>query len=120
MWFNTCLSPADQHRTQLQELHLTALKGTLVKIKLDYNEPEPQKNEKDGITDHREAEYKRKMKQQREGRQTRENNLLLGDYVLVKQPRKNKWSTPYELVFYVVCSLCRDASQFVEMPVNLS
>lgn len=70
----------------------------------------------------------RKMKQQREGRKTRENNLLLGDYVLVKQPRKNKWSTPYEPVFYVVCSIrgsqitarrvtdgrtvCRDASQF--------
>jgi len=46
------------------------------------------------------------MKQQREGRKTRENNLLLGDYVLVKQPRKNKWSTPYEPVFYVVCSIC--------------
>ena len=68
------------------------------------------------------------MKQQREGRKTRENNLLLGDYVLVKQPRKNKWSTPYEPVFYAVCSIrgsqktarrvtdgrtvCRDASQF--------
>ena len=48
--------------------------------------------------------------------------------MLVKRPRKNKWSTPYERVFYVVCSirgsqvtargvtdgqtLCRDASQF--------
>jgi len=58
------------------------------------------------------------MKQQREGRKTREK----------KQPRKNKWSTPYEPVFYVVCSIrgsqvtarrvtdgrtvCRDASQF--------
>ena len=68
------------------------------------------------------------MKQQREGRKTRENNLLLGDYVLVKQPRQNKWSTPYEPVFYVVCNIrgsqitarrvtdgrtvCRDASRF--------
>ena len=59
---------------------------------------------------------------------TRQNNLLLGDYVVVKQPRKNKWSTLYEPVFYVVCSIlgsqitarrvtdgrtvCRDASQF--------
>ena len=48
--------------------------------------------------------------------------------MLVKQPRKNKWSTPFEPVFYVVCSIrgsqvtarrvtdgrtvCRDASQF--------
>ena len=68
------------------------------------------------------------MKQQRDGRKTRENRLLLGDYVLVKQPKKNKWSTPYEPVLYVVYSIqgsritarrvtdgrtvCRDASQF--------
>ena len=48
--------------------------------------------------------------------------------MLVKQPRKKKWSTPFEPVFYVVCSIrgsqvtvgrvtdgrtvCRDASQF--------
>ena len=48
--------------------------------------------------------------------------------MLVKQPRKNKWSTAFEPVFYVVCSIrgsqvtarrvtdgrtvCRDASQF--------
>ena len=105
-----------------------ALKGTSVRTKLDYIEPEPQRNEKDDIIDRRDAVYKQKMKQQREGRKTRENNLLLGDYVLVKQPKKNKWSTPYEPVFYVVCSIhgsqitarrvtdgrtvCRDASQF--------
>ena len=105
-----------------------ALKGTSVRTKLDYIEPEPQRNEKDDLIDRRDAEYKQKMKQQREGRKTRENNLLLGDYMLVKQPRKNKWSTPYEPVFYVVCNIhgsqitarrvtdgrtvCRDASQF--------
>ena len=48
--------------------------------------------------------------------------------MLVKQPRKDKWSTPFEPVFHVVCSIrgfqvtarrvtdgrtvCRDASQF--------
>ena len=32
--------------------------------------------------------------------------MLLGDYVLVKQPRKNKWRTRYEPVFYVMCSIC--------------
>lgn len=105
-----------------------ALKGTSARTKLDYIEPEPQRNEKDDVIDRRDAEYKQKMKHQREGRKTRENNLLLGDYVLVKQPKKNKWSTPFEPVFYVVCSIrgsqitarrvtdgrtvCRDASQF--------
>ena len=105
-----------------------ALKGAPVRTKLDYIEPEPQRNEKDDIIDRRDAVYKQKMKQQREGRKTRENNLLLGDYVLVKQPRQNKWSTPHEPVFYVVCNIrgsqitarrvtdgrtvCRDASRF--------
>ena len=74
-------------------------------MKLDYIEPEQQRDEKDDIIDRRDAKYKQKMKQKREGRKTRESNLLLGDYVLVKQPRKNKWSTPYEPVFYVVCRI---------------
>ncbi|PFX12489.1 Uncharacterized protein K02A2.6 [Stylophora pistillata] len=105
-----------------------ALKGTTVRTKLDYTEPKPWSNEKDDIINRRDAEYKQKMKQQREERKTRENNLLLGDYVLIKQPRKNKWSTPYEPVFYIVYNICgsqitarrvtdgrtiyRDASQF--------
>ena len=82
-----------------------ALKGAPVGTKLDYIEPEPQRNEKDDIIDRRDAVYKQEMKRQREGRKKRENNLLLRDYVLVKQPRQNKWSTPYEPVFFVVCSI---------------
>ena len=99
-----------------------------MRMKLGFNEPKPQRDERDDIKDRRDAEYMQKMKQQGEGRKTRESNLLLGEFVLVKQPRKNKWSTPYEPVFYVVCSIrgsqvtarrvtdgrtvCRDASQF--------
>jgi len=44
-----------------------ALKGAPVRTKLDYIEPEPQRNEKDDIIDRRDAVYKQKMKQQREG-----------------------------------------------------
>ena len=104
-------------------------RSDMKRMKLEHIEPEPQRNEKDDTTDRRDAEYKQKMKQQREGRKTRENNLLLADYVLVKQPRKNKWRTPYEPVFYVVCSIrgsqitarrVTDGQQFAEMPVNLS
>ena len=56
------------------------------------------------------------------------NNLLVGDYVLVKLPKKNKWTTLYEPMFFVVCSIhgfqrtarrvrdrltvCLDASKF--------
>ena len=105
-----------------------ALTGTPVRMKLDYIESEPQRDEKDDIIDRRGAEYRLKMRQPREGRKTRENNLLLGDDVLVKQSRKNEWSTSCKPVFYVVCStrgfqittrrvtdertVCKDASQF--------
>ena len=52
-----------------------------------------QDTEEDNIIDQKDAEYKEKMKRKREGRQTKEGGLLLGDYVLVKQPKRNKWST---------------------------
>lgn len=83
---------------------------------------------KDDIINQRDAEYRQKMKQKREGRKIKEKNLLLREYVLVEQPKKKKWSTPYEPVFYVLCSIqgsqrtarrvidgrtvCIDASQF--------
>ena len=82
-----------------------ALKGTPVRTKLYYTEPETQRNAKDDITDQRDAQYKQKTKQQREGRKTRKNNLLLGDSVFLKQRRKSKWSTPHKHVFYVVCGI---------------
>ena len=43
-----------------------ALKGAPVRKKLDYIEPELQRNKKDDIMDRRDAVYKQKMKQQRE------------------------------------------------------
>ena len=51
----------------------------------------------------RDAEYKRKMKEKKGNRNFRETQLILGDYVLVKQPKRNKlWSTAYEPTFYNV------------------
>ena len=53
-----------------------------VRIKLDCTDPEMQKSEQDDIINQRDAEYKQKMKEQREGRKTRESRILLGDYAL--------------------------------------
>ena len=82
-----------------------AMRGVAVRTKLDYIDPEPQKSEKDDILDRKDTEYKQKMKRQREERKTKENRLILGDYVLVKQPKKGKWSTLYEPVLYVVYNI---------------
>ena len=103
-----------------------ALKGMSIPTKLDCIEL--RRNEKDDIIDRRDAEDKQKMKQQRERRKTRENNLLLGEYVLVKQPRKKKWSTPYERVFYCAAFVVPKEQpnglqmdeQCAEMSANLS
>lgn len=78
------------------------MRRATVRIKFDYINPETQQSEKDDIITQRDAEYKQRMKQQREGRNTRERTLFLGDYILVKQPKKNKYSTPYEPVVYIV------------------
>ena len=64
-----------------------AMRGATARIKLDYMDPEMQKSKKDNNINQRGANYKQRMKQQREGRNTREGRLLLGDYVLVKQPK---------------------------------
>ena len=58
----------------------------------------------------------------------KEHNFLVGDYVLLEQRKRNKWSTPYEPVFYTIIKvngsaitarrvtdgreIQRDASQF--------
>ena len=105
-----------------------AMRGATIRTKLDHTKPITQIDGKDNSINQRDAQYKVKMKQKREGRNTKETKLLLGDYVLVKQAKKNKWSTPYEPVLYIVSGtkdsqvtarrttdvriVCRDASQF--------
>ena len=105
-----------------------AMRGATVRTKLDHTQPKERKSEEDENINHADDQYKAKMKQKREGRNTRETQLILGDYVLVKQSKTNKWSTPYEPVFYTVINIqgsqvtarrvtdgrtvCRDASHF--------
>ena len=69
---------------------------------MDHIQAKVQRSEKDDIIDERDAVYKQKMKQNREGKNTGQGRLLLGDYVLVKQEKRNKWSMPYEPVFNIV------------------
>ena len=105
-----------------------AMRGTTVRTKLDHIQPKVQRSEKDDIIDERDAVYKQKMKQNREDKNTGQGRRLLGDYVLVKQEKRNKWSMPYEPVFYIVHkingsritarraidekAICRDISHF--------
>ena len=76
----------------------------------------------------RDKHYKNKIKYQAENRNTREHNFKIGDYVLVVQTKRDKWTTVYEPAFYIVFringstinarrvtdgrEICRDASKF--------
>ena len=77
------------------------------------------------MMDEKDRQYKEKMAD--EGGSSNEHNFV-GDHVLLRQRKRNKWSTPYEPVFYTVIKIIgsaitvrritdgrgvqRDASQF--------
>ena len=59
-----------------------AMRGATIRTKLDHIQPKVQKSEKDDIMDeilYNYVVYKQKMKQDREGRNTGQGRLLLGD-----------------------------------------
>lgn len=56
-------------------------------------------NENDG-------KYKDKLKRQADdNRYVKKHQFIIGDYVLVRQEKKNKWSTAYEPSFYIVIAV---------------
>jgi len=50
----------------------------------------------------RDKKYKEKIKENAENRNTKEHNYIVGDYVLLKQSKKTKWTTAYEPAFYII------------------
>ena len=82
-----------------------AIRNREIRTKLDYINPNKMKSEEDKKMEDRDASYKMKNKLRRENRNTKEHNFITGDYVLVEQPKKNKWTTPYEPAFYVVARI---------------
>ena len=52
--------------------------------------------------DERDSEYKEKIKKRQENRNTKDHNFIVGHYVLLKQAKKNKWTTAYEPNFYKI------------------
>lgn len=58
-----------------------------------------ERSEQDDLIDEKDRLYK---KMRCGGTNTREHNFILGDYVLLKQKKVNKWSTTYESIFYTI------------------
>ena len=103
-----------------------AMMDRKVWTKLDYSQRELT-IEKQKVNE-RDKEYKMKIKHNAENKNTRFHNLTIGDYVLLKQNKVNKWTTPCEATYYTVykirgstvwarrvtdgCEVCRDSTCF--------
>ena len=97
-----------------------------VRTKLDYMVAWKERSSRDKMMNEKDRQYKEKMAD--EGGSSKGHNFVVGDNVLLRQRKRNKWSTPYEPVFYTVIKISgsaiiarritdgrevqRDASQF--------
>ena len=103
-----------------------AMMNRTVRTKLDYTVPRKERSSRDKMMDEKDRQYKEKMTD--DGGSSKEHNFVVEDHVLLRQRERNKWSTPYEPVFYTVIKISgsaitapritdgqevrRDASQF--------
>ena len=106
-----------------------AMRDRNVRTKLDYK-PREEANDKStqSQVNERDKKYKMTIKRNAEKQNTRPHRLSVGDYVLLKQNKVNKWTRPYEAHFYIVFKIkgstvwakrmtdgrkvCRDATHF--------
>ena len=80
-----------------------AMMNRPVRTKLDYQaRVTTSKNPKDTTINRKDEEYKDRVTFSYRKRNTKEHNFIIGDHVLLKQKKKNKWSTVYEPAFYVI------------------
>ena len=59
-----------------------------------------ERSSQDEMMDKKDSQYKEKMGN--EGASSKGHNFAVGDHVLLRQRKVNKWSTLYEPVFYTV------------------
>ncbi|XP_028407513.1 uncharacterized protein LOC114530122 [Dendronephthya gigantea] len=80
-----------------------AMMNRLVWTKLDHqaSSSDP-KNSEDATINRKDGAYKEKMPRTAHKRNVKEHNFIVGDHVLLKQKKTNKWSTAYEPAIYIV------------------
>ncbi|XP_028415659.1 uncharacterized protein LOC114539022 [Dendronephthya gigantea] len=80
-----------------------AMMNRLVRTKLDHqaSSSDP-KNSEDATINRKDGAYKEKMTRTAHKRNVKEHNFIVGDHVLLKQKKTNKWSTAYEPAIYIV------------------
>ena len=84
-----------------------AMMNRPVRTKLDYTVPRKERSSRDKMMDEKDRQYKEKMTDH--GRSSKEHNFVVGDHVLLRQRKRNKWLTLYEPVFYTVIKISGSA-----------
>ena len=80
-----------------------AMHNRSIRTKLNYTPPVKEKPiRQDQLINQRDEQYKEKMKN---NNTAKAHSFIQGDYVLLKQRKTNKWSTPYEPSFYIVTAV---------------
>ena len=78
-----------------------AMHGRPIRTRLDHkNARKTDHSEKDKEIDERDKEYKKRMTHQK--RNATKHKFALKDYLLLKQKKTNKWTTAFELAFYII------------------
>ena len=78
-----------------------------IRTKLGYTVPRTESSSRDKMMDKKDRQYKEKMAD--EGGSSKEHKFVVGDHVLLRQRKRNKWSTPYDPVFYTVIKISGSA-----------
>ena len=80
-----------------------AMMNRQVRTKLEpHPKPQADRQEREEEMNKRDKKYKEKIRKYTENKNTKEHNYVVGDYVLLKQTKRNKWTTAYEPAFYVI------------------
>lgn len=74
----------------------------IVRTKLDYECRTKKRKRDEALINERDKQYKERMKQNAENKNTKENNFRVGDYVFLEQAKRNKWTSPYEHDIYII------------------
>ena len=74
--------------------------------KLDHQPRESNhESTQDTAANKRDEEYKQKIKQNAQSKNTKQNNFIIGDHILLKQKKMNKRSTTFESAFYTLTQI---------------
>ena len=115
-WYSSCYIMAIQEMligyrsTPHPATGITPYEGMMnrtVRTKLDYENRISNTSDKEKLINERDRQYKEKVKQKAENKNTKEHSFDVGDHVFLEQPKKNKWSTEYEPEIYIIYKIKR-------------